>query len=52
MGMMLLLFWGVAVGYSRVYLGVHYPLDVFSGFIIGGILGWIFARLLQHAALK
>ena len=26
------------VGYSRVYLGVHYPLDIFAGFMVGSTL--------------
>jgi len=32
---LLLFFWAAIISYSRVYLGVHYPLDV----IIGGLLG-------------
>ena len=41
----LLLFWAVILGYSRIYLGVHYPLDVITGMFFGGILGWLTFRL-------
>ena len=35
----------LAVAYSRVYLGVHYPLDVFFGAIVGSLLGVLGVRL-------
>ncbi|MDX1783337.1 MAG: phosphatase PAP2 family protein [Aequorivita vladivostokensis] len=38
----LLLVWAVITGYSRIYLGVHYPLDVISGMAFGGFTGWLF----------
>jgi undecaprenyl-diphosphatase len=41
----LLLAWAVITGYSRIYLGVHYPLDVVSGMAFGGLTGWLFYLL-------
>jgi undecaprenyl-diphosphatase len=36
------LWWTLAVlmGYSRIYVGHHYPLDVVGGAIVGGLIAW------------
>lgn len=40
-----ILMWASMVGYSRVYLGVHYPGDVVAGALLGILTGWIFFRI-------
>lgn len=47
-----LLFWAFLLGYSRIYLGVHYPLDVISGMAMGGLLGFAFYRLQSWGQLR
>jgi undecaprenyl-diphosphatase len=41
----LILIWPMLFAYSRIYLGVHYPLDVVSGLVLGFTIGIIFYRI-------
>lgn len=38
--------------YSRIYLGVHYPIDVMVGAVWGVIIGWLIYFLLTRFFLK
>ena len=40
--------WAIIIGFAQVYVGVHYPLDVLCGFVIGGVIGWGFAYCTQR----
>ncbi|HLO58233.1 MAG TPA: phosphatase PAP2 family protein [Bacteroidales bacterium] len=35
-----MLIWAAIVSFSRIYLGVHFPIDVICGAMIGAILAW------------
>ena len=37
--------WAATVAYSRIYVGVHYPLDIITGGVIGCTVGWLVYQL-------
>ena len=43
--LILFLLWASMVAYSRIYVGVHYPLDSIVGALIGSMYGYIFYLL-------
>ncbi|MBC7588244.1 MAG: phosphatase PAP2 family protein [Chitinophagaceae bacterium] len=36
----LFFFWAATISYGQVYVGVHYPLDVLGGCMLGLLIGW------------
>jgi len=40
--------WATIIAYSQVYVGVHFPLDIISGAILGTLIGFILAILFNR----
>jgi len=47
-----LIVWALVVAYSRIYIGVHFPLDVITGILIGTFLGGLFLQLFSKLVSK
>ena len=47
-----LIIWSVIVAYSRIYVGVHYPLDIICGLTFGAISGFLFYKLNRYLIKK
>jgi len=47
-----LVLWAAIVAYSRIYLGVHFPLDIITGAVIGSLFGWLFVKLFIFSLRK
>lgn len=41
----LFLVWAAIIAFAQVYVGVHYPIDVLAGALLGTIIGYLFYRL-------
>lgn len=44
--------WPAIFAYSRIYIGVHFPLDILSGFFVGTIFGYLFYLVFNKYAQK
>lgn len=44
--------WAAINGYSRIYLGVHYPGDVVCGALLGVLIAWCIISLLNFGEMK
>jgi undecaprenyl-diphosphatase len=47
-----LLVWASVVSFSRIYLGVHFPLDVFCGALLGVAIAFLIRALLRFVDRK
>jgi undecaprenyl-diphosphatase len=48
----LLFLYPLIFAYSRIYLGLHFPLDIISGFVFGSLTGWLFYLLFEKISNK
>ncbi|MFY1045899.1 phosphatase PAP2 family protein [Chryseobacterium sp. GP-SGM7] len=44
--------WAAVVSYSRIYLGVHFPIDILVGAFVGTLLGGLFVVLAKKVINK
>ncbi|WP_147677396.1 phosphatase PAP2 family protein [Algibacter pacificus] len=43
-----MVFWSLVVAFSRIYVGVHYPLDILCGLTFGAFSGFIFYKQAKY----
>jgi undecaprenyl-diphosphatase len=46
----LALAWAFTISYAQVYVGVHYPIDVICGGILGALIGWSISKVFELQA--
>jgi len=44
----LIFIWALIQSYAQVYVGVHFPTDVFCGIIVGLIIGYVSGKLFNN----
>lgn len=48
----LLFLWPLIFAYSRIYLGLHYPIDIFCGYLFGFAVGFLMYKIYQTVQKK
>jgi len=48
----LFLLWAACIGYAQVYVGVHFPMDVFFGSLVGCLAGFMGAKIYNTVLYK
>ncbi len=44
----LLFVWAIIISYTQVYVGIHFPLDVTGGAILGSIIGYLTGQIFNN----
>ena len=47
-----MIIWSVVVAYSRIYLGLHYPLDIVCGLTFGVFSGYLFYVIFKRLQVR
>ncbi|MBA3649779.1 MAG: phosphatase PAP2 family protein [Chitinophagales bacterium] len=47
-----LIFWAAIISFAQVYVGLHYPSDVFGGMLIGGLIGFTTGKICERLLEK
>ena len=47
-----LILWAGSISFAQVYVGVHYPLDVVAGALLGVLVGWGVSILISHLPIN
>ena len=49
---MVIIIFAFLVSYSRIYVGVHYPLDIVGGLLLGSLIGLVSAKVVHSFLAK
>jgi len=50
--MLLFFVWAFFISYAQVYVGIHYPFDILGGAVLGCLVGYFMAYILNNKVLR